>query len=333
METVPVVWLDVDDTRAMKIMLVANKSNDLASYDDDLLNEMIAELNESSDLTGTGYSLDDLLNASGYGKSETEDAASDALSIADELQMKWKTEPGQIWQAGRHRIMCGDCANSDDMSCLMRGNKADLLLSDPPYGVSYVGKTKESLVIENDDLDEMELAESVHRWFSSGVDSCRAGAYFVVTVPSRPLQAIFVNDLKSRGILRQILVWVKDSLVLGHSEYHYRHEPILFGWLPGGNRLKNKDRTRTSVWEFDRPKASPEHPTMKPVPMFAYAISNHTKVAGIVLDIFLGSGTTLIAAEETGRTCYGMEIDPKYVAVCLERISKLGIEPKLVSDG
>jgi len=143
------------------------------------------------------------------------------------------------------------------------------------------------------------------------------------------LHGVFFFDWKQRGILRQVMVWNKDSMVLGHSEYHYKHEPILFGWKPGGDRLRNDDRTKTTVWDFPRPKASREHPTMKPVEMWAYAIGNHTKSGDTVYEPFSGSGTTIIACEQLGRKCRAIEISPAYVAVAIQRwVDATGKEPK-----
>lgn len=228
------------------------------------------------------------------------------------------TKMGDIWILGSHRLMCGDSTKIEDVERLMDGEKADMVFTDPPYGVAYVGKTKDKLTIESDDFDEKKLSEYVAKWFDGVNLATRDGAYWLATVPAGPLHEIFLSDWKSRGILRQVMVWVKDSMVLGHSEYHYRHEPILFGWKKG-NRLKNKDRTKTTVWEFDRPKASREHPTMKPVELWSYGIKNHTKDNDILYEPFSGSGTTIIAAQQTGRKCYAMEISPQYVDVAIKR--------------
>ncbi|MEZ6140853.1 MAG: DNA methyltransferase [Zavarzinella sp.] len=200
----------------------------------------------------------------------------------------------------------------------MESVKADACVTDPPYGVSYVGKTKDKLKVENDHLDEKGLAELVSAAFDHSQANCRPGAYWYATVPAGPLHIMFADDWNRRGILRQILVWAKDSMVLGHSEYHYQHEPILFGWIPG-DRHKNADRTRTTLWQHPRPKASREHPTMKPVSLWAQALGDGTREGEIVYDPFLGSGTTVIAAEQLRRKCYGVEISPKYCDVIVKR--------------
>jgi site-specific DNA-methyltransferase (adenine-specific) len=232
------------------------------------------------------------------------------------------TQLGDLWLLGDHRLLCGDSTKVEDVERLMAGAKADMVLSDPPYGVSYVGKTKDALKVENDELDEDSLTKLVCNAFDNAEAHCRAGAYWYATVPAGPLHILFADDWKRRGILRQIMVWAKDSMVLGHSEYHYQHEPILFGWMPG-DRHKNSDRTRTTLWKYDRPKANREHPTMKPVALWTQAVTDGSRSGEIVYDPFLGSGTTLIAAEQLGRKCYGMEISPKYCDVIVKRWEQL----------
>lgn len=226
---------------------------------------------------------------------------------------------GDLIELGEHRLLCGDSTNADDVATLMNGSKADELLTDPPYGVSYVGKTIDALVIKNDELNETELSAFIKNTFDNCQRVCRDGSYWYATVPAE--QFIFIADWKKRGVLRQLLVWIKDSLVFGGSEYHYRHEPILFGWIPG-IRHENQDRTRTTVWEYPRPKANREHPTMKPVELWAQAIKDGSRSGEIVLDPFLGSGTTLIAADQLGRKCYGLEISPQYCQVIINRYRK-----------
>ena len=241
------------------------------------------------------------------------------IDRAEELNQKWDVKAGDLWLIGEHRLLCGDSTKAEDVSKVMGGGMADMLLTDPPYGVSYVGKTADALTIENDDLDEEELASFVLSAFNNAQSICRGGAYWYATVPAGPLHLIFANDWKQRGILRQIMVWAKDSLVLGHSEYHYQHEPILFGWIPG-KRHKNPDRTRTTLWKYDRPKASHEHPTMKPVELWMQAVKDGSIQGESVFDPFLGSGTTMVACQNLNRKCRGIEISTNYCAVILERM-------------
>jgi hypothetical protein len=193
---------------------------------------------------------------------------------------------GDLWLLGEHRVLCGDCTTPTDIQRVLNGCTVNLLHADPPYGMGKEndGGTKDALVMENDDLDELGLAELIEGAFSGAMIATRAGAYWYATVPARPLHLLFTADWKSRGVLRQVMVWVKSSMVLGHSEYHYKHEPILFGWVPGGDRHKNADRTRTTVWEYDKPSANREHPTMKPIPLFEQMITDGSRAGESVYD-------------------------------------------------
>lgn len=295
-----------------------NKRGELAEWDLDLLAGELASLDEVGfDAELTGFDTDAL--AEMY-PPEKLDVAEDDYEPPVEIETS--IQRGDLFRLGRHRLLCGDSTSAEDVGRLMDGKRADLLLTDPPYGVSYVGKTKDALTIENDALTEEGLEELIRGAFSIAETNCRPGAYWYATVPAGPLHLLFADDWKARGILRQIMVWVKDSMVLGHSEYHYQHEPILFGWMPG-ERYKNPDRTRTTVWECPRPNASREHPTMKPVALWARAIQDGSREADLVFDPFLGSGTTLVACEQLGRTCYGMEISPQYCQVIIDRWERL----------
>lgn len=280
--------------------------------------DMDALANAWSDLPLADWGIDlpdEWLNT----KTEDNRDSEPQISRAEELNQKWGVKTGDLWLIGEHRLLCGDSTKAEDVSKVMGGGMADMLLTDPPYGVSYVSKTADALTIENDDLDEEELASLVLSAFNNAQSICRGGAYWYATVPAGPLHLIFANDWKQRGILRQIMVWAKDSLVLGHSEYHYQHEPILFGWIPG-KRHKNPDRTRTTLWKYDRPKASHEHPTMKPVELWMQAVRDGSIQGESVFDPFLGSGTTMVACQNLNRKCRGIEISTNYCAVILERM-------------
>jgi len=316
LESVPVIRLShLTETQRRAYILADNKLAELGGgWDEEMLKVELEAIKESDlDHLLTGFSdkeMDQLL-------AETNELNGDPDEVpeppADPI-----TKPGDLWLLGDHRLLCGDSTKAEDVGRLMAGAKADMLLSDPPYGVSYVGKTKDALKVENDELDEEALTKLVCDAFDNAEANCRAGAYWYATVPAGPLHILFADDWKRRGILRQIMVWAKDSMVLGHSEYHYQHEPILFGWVPG-ERHKNSDRTRTTLWQYDRPKANREHPTMKPVALWAQAVQDGSRNGEIVYDPFLGSGTTLIAAEQLGRKCYGMEISPAYCDVIVKR--------------
>jgi len=312
-EVVPVLVLDVDEAEGDKVLATLDPLAAMAEADAAKLDAILREVDTGS--PDVQQLLADLADEAGLYQDDAKEIVEDEVPEppADPI-----TKPGDLWLLGEHRLLCGDSTKAEDVERLMAGAKADMVLSDPPYGVSYVGKTKDALKVENDALGEEDLTALVVAAFDNAEANCRAGAYWYATVPAGPLHILFADDWKRRGILRQIMVWAKDSMVLGHSEYHYQHEPILFGWIPG-DRHKNSDRTRTTLWQYDRPKANREHPTMKPVALWAQAVTDGSRTGEIVHDPFLGSGTTLIAAEQLGRKCYGMEISPQYCDVIVKR--------------
>ena len=324
LKTVPCIRLGhLTDTQRRAYILADNRLAEVNSgWDEELLKLEIKDIDwgELKEISIDDFEFGEIdFGEEGKEETQSDSDAEPQIDKAEELRAKWGVEPGQLWELGDHRLLCGDSRQKKSTEMLMGGGGlADMVITDPPYGVAYVGKTKDALKVENDDVDEKTLAEMCKDWFDRADEVSRPGAYWVATVPPGPLHGVFFFDWKQRGILRQVMVWNKDSMVLGHSEYHYKHEPILFGWKPG-DRLKNADRTKTTVWDFPRPKASREHPTMKPVEMWAYAIGNHTKSGDTVYEPFSGSGTTIIACEQLGRKCRAIEISPAYVAVALQR--------------
>ncbi len=316
--------IDEDDVTATAFAIADNRTAELAEWDTEALGDLLGGLAlQDWDLeTDLGFEMPDLsdmgiempigpLGDDGRGDEE-DDVPTPPVEPVTQL--------GDVWVMGDHRVICGDSTDAAVVSKVLDGELADLMVTDPPYGVSYAGNpTTPRDPIRNDALDEPELAELMRKVFDNAEGACRRGAYWYATVPPGPLLAVFMCDWTARGVLRQVMVWVKDAFVLGRSEYHYRHELIQFGWLPGGDRLKNPDRTRDTVWEVERPKVSVEHPTMKPVELFVRAARDGSLKGDRVFDPFLGSGTTLIAAEQLGRICYGIELDPGYCDVIVAR--------------
>lgn len=194
-----------------------------------------------------------------------------------------------------------------------------MLLTDPPYGVSYVGKTKNALTIENDSMGDDEFAAFLLDAFTIASSAMTPGAaFYVFHADSRG--HVFRNALEEAGLkIRECLIWVKNSMVLGRQDYQWRHEPCLYGWKDGAGHKWYSDRKQTTVLEFDRPSANADHPTMKPLPLVSYLIGNSTREGDTVLDCFGGSGSTLLACEQLGRRCLTMEIDPHYCDVIIER--------------
>jgi site-specific DNA-methyltransferase (adenine-specific) len=226
-------------------------------------------------------------------------------------------EPGDLWALGRHRLLCGDATDPAAVARLVGGDSVDLLWSDPPYSVAYTGKTAAALTIANDDPGiegTRELVAAALR-----LVPLRAGGTFYLTSPAGPAHLAFLLALGDACLaVHQTLIWVKDRFVLGHSDYHYRHEPILYGWREGSHVFRG-DRRQDSVWEIARPARNDVHPTIKPVELVERAIRNSCAPGDTVSDPFVGSGTTIIAAERTERRCLAMEIDPRYAQVAIER--------------
>jgi DNA modification methylase len=237
---------------------------------------------------------------------------------------------GELWALGAHRLLVGDATRADDVARVAPG-PVDLLWTDPPYGVAYTGRTEEKLELENDRLTPAATRAQV-------ADVCRLaplrpGGVFYVCAPSGPLHLEFMLALREADLaVRQTIIWVKDRFVLGHSDFHYRHEPVLYGdlgakdhdaiaygWADGEAHAFNGGRRLDTVWEIPRPSASREHPTMKPVELVARGLEYSTRPDDVVYDPFVGSGTTIIAAEQLGRVCLAMDIDRRYAQVSIER--------------
>lgn len=226
---------------------------------------------------------------------------------------------GDVFLLGNHRLMCGDSTQIEAVEKLMDGQKADLLLTDPPYNVAYEGKTKKALKIENDSMADDSFLQFLTSSFIAASSVMKAGAVYYIW--HADLEGYnFRGACKAAGLqVRQCLVWVKQTMVMGRQDYHCKHEPCLYGWKDGAAHLWASDRKQTTILEFDRPQRNGEHPTMKPVALFEYQMLNNTKGSDIVLDLFGGSGTTAIAAEKNGRHARLMELDPKYCDVIIKR--------------
>ena len=243
------------------------------------------------------------------------------IDRAAELNEKWKVKPGDLWLIGEHRLLCGDSTKAEDVARVMGGEKADLLVTDPPYNVAYTGKTKDALTIDNDEMSDPAFRGFLVQAFTAAFDSLKAGgAFYIWHADSEGYNfrgAVF--DIGQK--VRQCLIWAKNTLVMGRQDYHWKHEPCLYGWKEGAAHFWHSDRTQTTLLQFDRPTSSQEHPTMKPVALFEYLIRNSSGKGEIVLDTFGGSGTTLVAAQNTERKGRTVELSPNYCAVILERMA------------
>jgi site-specific DNA-methyltransferase (adenine-specific) len=241
-----------------------------------------------------------------------EDAVPDAPEIP-------KTVLGDVWLLGNHRLMCGDSTSIDAVEKLCDGQLVDMWLTDPPYNVAYEGKTKDALTIKNDKQGDESFRQFLRDSYVAADAVMKPGAVFYVWHADSEGYN-FRGAAKDAGwTVRQCLIWKKSSMVMGRQDYHWKHEPCLYGWKEGAAHLWATDRKQTTILEFDRPSRNAEHPTMKPVELFAYQMQNNTKGKDRVLYSFGGSGTTLIAAEKYGRDALLMELDPKYCDVIIKR--------------
>lgn len=311
--------VDWDENTEKAANIAANAAG--GTFEDKALEVLVNDLNSA------GFDLDllslDGVDAmlKGVGEIETEDVP--------DIPKEATTKTGDIWILGEHKILCGDSCSPKNLNTLMGGKKADMMWTDPPYGVDYTGKTKAALKIENDMSSGLPvlLAEA---FAAADSEALEDGAGIYIAHPHGALSLVFGDAVRAmEWRLHETLVWVKDTMVLGHSDYHYRHEPIFLCYKAGGGRRGRGGvgwygpNNATSVLEYPKPNRSEEHPTMKPVALVQECVTNSCKVGGIVFDPFLGSGTTLIACHQSGRKCYGIEISPNYCDVIISRWEKM----------
>lgn len=307
LKEVPCVCVDDLTTEQVNALrIVDNKSNE-SDWDFDLLADELLELDLSA--FDFDFGIDD--------DEETEIVEDEAPEVDKDAEPIAKL--GDIWQLGRHRLMCGDSTSIEDVEKLMGGQLADMLLTDPPYNVAYQGKTKDRLTIQNDSMDNDSFRQFLRDAFTSADAVMKQGAVFYIWhVDSEGYNfrgACFDIGWK----VRQCLIWNKNSMVMGRQDYHWKHEPCLYGWKDGASHLWASDRKQTTVIDYQRPTKAEIHPTMKPVGLFDYQIKNNTKGGDIILDLFNGSGTTIMACEQNGRVARCMELDPWYVDACVKR--------------
>lgn len=305
------VVVDLDKTRERALNVALNKIT--GEWDKEMLRGLIRDLlNSDFDVTVTGFDPDDFKN----GEDNTED---DGFDLDSALKEPPVSQTGDIWQLGRHRLVCGDSTDPATFDALLEGRKVNLAVTDPPYNVDY-----ESIAgaIQNDNMSDGEFADFLLRAFTNiaGVMAEDASIY-VFHADTEGLNFRTAFDLAGFH-LACVCIWAKQSLVIGRSPYQWKHEPVLFGWKKNGRHKWFADNNQSTFWTFDRPVKSTLHPTMKPIALCAYPMLNSTTANSLVLDPFGGSGSTLIAAEQIGRTCYMAEIDPKYCDVIVRRYIK-----------
>jgi DNA modification methylase len=317
MEEVPVIVLDHLSKAQQRALVIADNQLAMnAGWDMNMLKAEIEDLNlENFNLELLGFDddfLDGLLETAPSGGNTDEDAV-------PEVPETPKTVLGDVWVLGNHRLMCGDSTSIDALEKLTEGNLVDMWLTDPPYNVAYEGGTKEKLTIQNDSMGDNDFRQFLRDAYVAADTVMKPGAVFYIWHADSEGYNFRGAAKDSGWKVRQCLIWKKSSLVMGRQDYHWMHEPCLYGWKEGAAHLWATDRKQTTILEFNKPSRNGEHPTMKPVELFEYQMLNNTKGADIVLDSFGGSGTTIIAAEKHGRYGRLMELDPKYCDVIIKR--------------
>ncbi len=311
-----------------KYRLLDNKVGEIAEWDAELLAGELEEI----DFGAFDFGFDDLMAEL---TDSSEDDAPLSTAVEDDADIVLPEEPkakrGDIYRLGRHRLMCGDSTDPADVARLMGGAQADILLTDPPYNVAYEGGT--GMTIMNDSMEDAAFRKFLRDAFSCADSFMKPGAAFYIWHADS-------EGYNFRGAcheigwqVRQCLIWNKNALVLGRQDYQWKHEPCLYGWKGGASHTWLNDRKQTTVLDFDKPTRSELHPTMKPVALFEYQIHNSCPEGGAVLDLFGGSGTTIIAAEQDGRCAFCMELDPRYVDATIQRYEEFtGVKAVLVNE-
>ena len=318
----PCVYAEnLTEEQIRELRIIDNKLNE-SEWEWDFLREDLGELDFSDFDIDFGIKLDD----------------EDAEVVEDEpVEVDEVGEPtaklGDVYQLGRHRLMCGDSTVQTDVDKLMNGQKADMLLTDPPYNVAYEGKTKDKLTIQNDSMDNDSFRQFLRDAFSTADSAMKEGAVFYIWHADSEGYNFRGACFDVGWKVRQCIIWNKNSMVMERQDYQWKHEPCLYGWKDGAWHLWASDRKQTTVINWDRPTKADIHPTMKPVGLFDYQIKNNTKGGDIVLDLFNGSGTTIMACEQNGRTGYAMELDPRYVDATVKRWETFTGEKAVLING
>ena len=321
---VPCAVVDVDKVREKALNIALNKIT--GAWDDSLLAELLKDIDNSDfDLGKTGFDPPEIETL--FNKVHSKEVKEDDFDVESELKRPAFSQSGDLWLLGRHRVYCGDSTLPESYGRLLEKTKVNLVLSDLPYFVAYQGTAG---TIQNDDLPDDEAYDftlkAMQCMFENLADD---GSIYIFHADTKGL--IFRKAFDAAGFyLSGCCIWKKNALVLGRSPYQWMHEPCLFGWKKDGKHQWYSDRKQTTIWEYDRPKANKDHPTMKPVGLMAYPIRNSTMTNGIVLDPFLGSGSTLVACEEMDRVCVGIELETKFVDVIVKRY--IGLKDGNASD-
>jgi site-specific DNA-methyltransferase (adenine-specific) len=322
---VAAVVLDDDNATASQFAIADNRTAELAEWDNEtlglLLDGMDQEIRNSIGFDEADFNelMDGLVP-----KEATQDEVPE--TPADPI-----TKPATLWVMGNHRLLCGDSTRPEDVKRLMDGKRPDLLLTDPPYNVDYEGGN--GLKIANDSMPDQQFRQFLTAAFRCAFDTLKPGASFYIWHADSEGFNFRTAVVECGQKVRQCLIWAKNALVMGRQDYQWQHEPCLYGWKEGAAHGWYADRKQTTLLHFEKPKANDQHPTMKPVELFGYLIGNSTAPQGLVYDPFLGSGTSVIAAEQLGRACYGLELSPAYCDVIVKRWETLTGKKAVLADG
>ena len=324
-EKIPCVFADHLTEAQKKAYIIADNRMAMdAGWDEEMLRVEIEALQAADfDPLLTGFDEKELADLF---DSEEDKVKDDDFDLSAALEKAAFVERGDVWIVGRHRLMCGDATSAEDVARLMDGKKANLIVTDPPYGVSF--KSSSGLTIQNDSIKNEEFYSFLLSAFKNMADNLeKGGAAYVFHADTEGLN--FRRAFIDAGFhLAGCCIWVKDSLVLGRSDYQWQHEPILYGFLQNGKHPWYSDRKQTTIWNFAKPKRNANHPTSKPLDLLSYPIGNSSQPNAIVVDTFGGSGSTMMACEQANRICFMMELDEKYASVILRRAVENGIAPE-----
>lgn len=330
----PVTVVDLSEEEEATILATLDPLAAMAATDKAKLDELMRAV--QSDDARVQAMLAEMAEREGleYGREEPKDDPGAQIDRAEELREKWGTEPGQLWQIGRHRLICGDCTDRAIVERVMGGDRANLVFSDPPYNVAYSGRGQNTdKTIENDDMPDGEFTEWLNKVCQS-FDACMSDGACVYLCHGDTGRHMlpFVECFDVIGWTRSAtIIWAKNAASMGWQDYRSQHECLSYGWKSGAKHYFVDDRSQTTLWEIARDSQNKYvHPTTKPVELAERAIRNSSRKDDIIIDFFLGSGTTLVACEQTGRIGRACEISPAYVAVALERLSQMGLTPELI---
>lgn len=334
LSNVPVVFVDLNPTDSELLMIADNKLGEKATWDNELLSGLLQNLhNQGEDLDVLGFSGDELVDLL-YDLTDNQEPEEDSTEGDSEEEQEPISKAGEIYHLGEHRLMCGDSTDPDNWALLLEGEKIDMIFTDPPYGISYVGKTEQALTIQNDELTGEALYQFLYKVFTCLHENLKAGGACYVATPMTVEQFEFMRCLMEFKLYRHKLVWVKSVFAMGRSDYHYQHEEIFYGWKEGAGHYFINDRTKSTTLFHDKPSSSRIHPTMKPVSLVEDLIGNSSKKLEIIADAFGGSGSTMIAAANLNRRSRLMELDPKYCDAIRRRWKKYAIENNIeIGDG